>query len=129
MSKRKPAIEVLPSPAEILRAPAQDAELRRLVAQEVAKVLAAKDEFVFEPFFRSRQIAYELRRLQTVPEQRKWTIYYERYGCIHCDTSERIHTGNGFCANCYPKIFGRLKTIIREQINAKPTTIRRLLKG
>jgi len=42
--------------------------------------------FVFEPFFRSRQVAYELQRLQTVSEQRKFTIYFERYGCLVCET-------------------------------------------
>ncbi len=111
---KKHEVEVLPSPQEILRAPAQRAELLKLVEQQVAEVLASRDEFVFEPFFRSRRIAYELRRLQTVPEQRKWHVFYERHGCLRCHTSERIHTGNGFCANCYPWVHRALKQIIRE---------------
>ena len=131
MSKAKPtAIELLPSPQAILRAPANRTELDRLVQQKVAEILAARDEFVFEPFFRSRQVAYELKRLQTVPEQRKWTVYFERYGCLLCETRKRIHGGNGMCNRCYLRTFQTLKQIIAEGITgqiAQPASTHKLL--
>ncbi len=108
--------EIPPSPAEIARMPVQRAELERLVEQRVAEILHARDEFMWEPFFRSRQIAYELKRLQTVSEQKKWQIYYERFGCLRCDTTERIHVGNGCCDRCYPNTFQRLKQIVGELV-------------
>jgi hypothetical protein len=120
MRKNRLHIEVLPSPAEIRRGPVDRAELDRLVQEKVAEILTARDEFVFEPFFRSRQIAYELKRLQTVPEQRKWTVRYERLGCMICNTKERIHGGNGMCSKCYTRESNVLKQIIAEGIKGEP---------
>jgi len=116
MNKR---IELLPSPAEIARMPVERAELNRLVEQRVAEILHARDEFMFEPFFRSRQIACELKRLQTVKEQEKWQVYYQRFGCLRCDTTERIHVGNGMCDRCYPNTYGRLKQILGELVKGE----------
>jgi len=84
------------------------------VQQKVAEILAARDEFLFEPWFRSRQVAYELRRLQTVPEKQKWTVWYEREGCLACGGRERPHGGNGLCSNCYVRISQALKSIVRQ---------------
>jgi hypothetical protein len=112
-------IELLPSPAEIARQPVQRAELDRLVQEKVAEILHARDEFMFEPFFRSRQIANELRRLQTVPEQNKWQVYFQRFGCLICQTTERIHVGNGMCDRCYPNTYQRLKQILGELVKGE----------
>src|SRR5215471_1680330 len=109
-------IELLPSPSELARMPVERAELDRLVKQRVAEILHARDEFMFEPFFRSRQIAYELKRLQTVKEQEKWQVYYQRFGCLRCDTTERIHVGNGMCDRCYPNTYQRLKQTLGELV-------------
>jgi hypothetical protein len=115
MRKDNPAaITLIPSPGTMLRTGVNEAELNRLVQTRVAEILADRDAFVFEPFFRSRQIAYELRRLQTVPEQRKWSVYFERYGCLICESRKRIHAGNGMCGACYARTFSTLKQIIAE---------------
>lgn len=108
--------ELLPSPAELALAPVQRAELDRLVQKKVAEILHARDEFIFEPFFRSRQIAYELKRLQNVPEQRKWTIYFQRFGCLVCESMDRIHVGNGMCDRCHANTSSRLKQILGELV-------------
>src|SRR5712691_3811505 len=96
-----------------------EAELDRMVQKKVAEIMADRDAFVFEPFFRSRKIAYELKRLQTIPEQQKWSVYFERRGCLVCQTWERIHTGCGMCQNCYPRIFRELTQIIAEGLTGK----------
>jgi hypothetical protein len=67
-----------------------------------------------EPFFRSRQIAYEIKRLQTVPEQDSWHVFFERHGCLYCHSKERIHGGCGCCVRCYPRILNEKRAIIRE---------------
>ena len=130
-------VELLPSPAALVRASTgvDKAELDRLVKQKVAEVMAERDALVFEPFFRSRQVAYELKRLQCVSEQRKFSISFERYGCIDCKTRERIHGGNGMCNQCRSRWFVRLAQIIGEGITGDgarpargtPNTGRRLL--
>src|SRR5258705_1466782 len=122
MRKNAYEVEVLPSPAEMVRerTGVDEVEFRRTVQEEVAKIMATRDAFVFEPFFRSRQIAYELKRLQRVPEQQKFAVSFERYGCMICETRERIHGGNGMCVLCYAKWFGRLTQIVAEGINCQP---------
>jgi hypothetical protein len=108
-------VEIL-RPGEIeLRRPRTNLEaLDALVQQRVAEILAARDEFIFEPFFRSRQVAYELRRLQTVPERKKWSVYFERYGCLYCQRQDQPHGTNGFCGACHCRVTQRLKEIVSE---------------
>jgi hypothetical protein len=115
-------VELLPSPATIHRESTgfDKAELARLVQEKVAEIMAERDAIIFEPFFRSRQIAYELKRLQNVPEQRKWSVSFERYGCMICETRESIHAGNGMCGSCRNRWFTRLTQIVAEGIKGEP---------
>jgi hypothetical protein len=115
-SKKTMRMEVLPSPAELARTPAMESEIRRLAVEMAAQIVAQKEQFLFEPFFRSRQVAYELKRLQTVSEQRTWQVYNARFGCLLCETTERIHMGCGMCNRCYQSTLQRLKQIRGEQI-------------
>jgi len=117
---RNNRIEVLPSPQELLREPMRREEIARLVQQQVAEIMAERDALVFEPFFRSRQVAHELKRLQTVPEQEKFSISYERYGCMICESHATPHAGNGLCQSCRAKWFRRLTQIIGEGIKGEP---------
>jgi hypothetical protein len=104
----------------MLRGPLRQDQLVKIVQAEVAKIMAERDAMAFEPFFRSRQVAYELKRLQTVPEQEKWSICYDRYGCLDCKTQDRSHAGNGMCTACRAKWFTRLVQIIAEGIKGEP---------
>jgi hypothetical protein len=124
-NETQPGVEFIPSPSAIVRAHTgvNEAELSRLVQVKVAEIMAERDAVVFEPFFRSRQVAYELKRLQTVPEQTKFSVAFARYGCMICETRERIHAGNGLCTTCRALWFGRFLQIIAEGMTgeaAKP---------
>jgi hypothetical protein len=55
--------ELLPPVGTIQGSSPDEESLNRLVQEKVAEILADRDNFIFEPFFRSRQIAYELKRL------------------------------------------------------------------
>lgn len=121
----QPGVELIPSASAIVREGIgiDKAELDRLVQEKVAEIMAERDAVVFEPFFRSRQVAYELKRLQAVPEQTKFSVAFERYGCMICETRERIHAGNGLCTGCRALWFRRLAQIIAEGMTgetAKP---------
>jgi Zn-finger nucleic acid-binding protein len=120
-NETQPGVELLPSPAAIVRARTgiDKAELDRLVQEKVAEIMAERDALVFEPFFRSRQVAYELKRLQTVPEQTKFSVAFARYGCIICETRKTIHAGNGMCPQCRGRWFARLTQIIAEGMNGQ----------
>jgi hypothetical protein len=119
-NETQPGVELLPSPDSILRSGIDEKTLTRLVNTKVAEIMAQRDAIVFEPFFSSRQVAYELKRLQTVPEQEKWGVYFDRYGCMLCETRERIHAGNGMCNQCRSRTFVRLTQIIAEGMAGQP---------
>jgi hypothetical protein len=91
-----------------------DPAFRDEVRKQVAEVMAGRDGLAFEPFFRSRQVAYELKRLQSVPEQTKFSVGFARYGCICCGTKEKIHAGNNMCPTCRSLWFRRYVQIIAE---------------
>jgi protein-arginine kinase activator protein McsA len=112
--RRQPDAEIVSSPTMIRRTELDACTIQKLVQQQVAEALAQREAAAFEPFFRSRQVAYELRRLQCVPEQKKWSVYYERYGCQQCKRADLIHAGNGYCPRCYSRMSQILKGIIRE---------------
>ncbi len=116
------AVEIMPSSRDSVRSGSDELTLNRLVQEKVAEIMADRDAMIYEPFFRSRQIAYELKRLQAVPEQRKWSVYFERYGCLICETRERIHSGNGMCRTCQVRTTQKLQQIIREGMTGKTAT-------
>jgi hypothetical protein len=126
-NESQPGVELIPSPAAIVRARTgiDKAELDLIVKQRVAEVMAARDAFIFEPFFRSRQIAYELKRLQTIPEQEKWSTYYERKGCLRCETRLEVHAGCGMCTHCYQRTFTELTQIVAEGMKGEPAKLAR----
>lgn len=77
-----------PARAELILSPAMQAQtlvdratLEEMVARQVAEMLTKSDTAIFEPFFRSRQVRYALRRLQSIPEQRVHAVRYEQ-GCM-----------------------------------------------
>jgi hypothetical protein len=116
MSREKLQMEVLASPQELMRTPGMQGEIRKLALEMAAQIIAEKEQAIWEPYFRSRQVAYELKRLQNVSDQNSWKIYYLRFGCMICETTERVHGGCGKCTRCYSFILGRLKQIRGEQI-------------
>lgn len=124
---RSTAIELLRPESSALASPERDFEkLDRLVQQRVAEILTSKDAFIWEPWFRTRQVANEIRRLQTVGQQRKWPRSYERRGCLVCSTKERPHASNGMCHSCHARIHNELLQDEREfarehaEANAEP---------
>lgn len=59
------------------------------------------EEILFEPFFRTREEAVRIRRLQTRAERRKFADAFAMVGCIRCGTTQRPHVACGFCQACY----------------------------
>jgi hypothetical protein len=117
---KRTAIDVLPSPAYIQHNLVGRDQFKEQLRQGLAELMAERDALVFEPFFRSREMSYEIKRLQTVPEQQKFSIGYERYGCMICEASDRPHAGNGLCARCHSKWFRRYAEIIKEGMEREP---------
>ncbi len=85
-----------------------------LVQQKVAEALARREDATFQPYFQSRRVAQEIRKMQSVPEQRAWAVHYERYSCTHCRTTKRPHGSCGMCSSCYAKISNQKREIEKE---------------
>ncbi len=121
--KKKPVVEivrVVPLLPPVASPPSPQELLERLIAQKVAEALAERDDFLFEPHFRERRVSYELRRLMTVPERKKWTVYFDRWGCLKCGTKRAVHAANGYCPTCRSKVVYRLKQILKELRGERP---------
>ncbi len=124
--RKKPTVEIVPASSALARqtegglavppnAAKLEAFLDRLIQQRVSEALSRRDDALFEPYFRPKRVADEIRRHQSVSEQRKWAMYFEKWGCIVCRRKKAMHAGNGYCSKCRIRIVSRLKTIEREQ--------------
>ena len=107
--------------------PLMEAELNRRVDIRVAEILARRDDF--QPYFQSRRVAQELKRIQSVPEQRSWALVYEQWGCTHCKTKKRPHSSCGMCGPCKIKWVYRKKAAERELSGEKEHPIPRKCDG
>jgi hypothetical protein len=119
MSKSKPvkAEIVKLGPGMEARSQSDSVNLQTLAAQLALVISGKQDGAIFEPFFRTRQVSYELRRLQNVAEQEKWSTYFEQFGCLSCGKDGKGHGGCGCCYRCYARVGNRLRAIVKERMN------------
>ena len=115
-----PVVVLRPGELEPHRPRTQAEIVNLLVEPKFGELLAARDDLVFEPFFRTRQAANEIKRLQTVPERKKWSLWFERYGCLSCHKQDQPHGSTGLCTTCHVRIYQQLKQIVSE-LNREPT--------
>jgi len=120
----KPRVEIL-SPSEAVLVPRPTAEsiqaaIDRMVRERVDAILAEHGAALLEPDFQSKEVSYEIQRRQTVFERRRWSLYFEKWGCRRCDRKDVGHAGGGYCDRCHSLFFGRLVRIKREFDAANP---------
>jgi hypothetical protein len=63
--------------------------IARIVEEKVSQAMSNHGSALLEPWFQSKEIENEIKRRQTVTEQRKWTYYFEDWGCIVCRSEPR----------------------------------------
>ena len=90
----------------------RSAHLERVLT--VVQQLSPKELHLLEPWFRSRQESFEIRRTKTMPELRKWPSYYATWGCLYCKKKKTPHRALGFCLTCYLRVSQRIKEILKE---------------
>lgn len=112
-SIQKVTVEIV-APDQRKKAEQIEAYIGEMVNRKVAEIMARQDLAVMQPFFESKKIADELRRIQTAPDWHKFRVYYERWGCLVCATRTEIHRSLGMCPRCYRRTNARLKTICKE---------------
>jgi hypothetical protein len=85
-----------------------------MVEETVQQALSGKGAEL-QPFFGSKEVAYEIKRRQTVLEQNKFTYFFADWGCMVCGTTKTRHSGCGMCGSCYRRVFERLRASLRKR--------------
>ncbi len=84
----------------------------RLAQRETEDIEA--EDLLFEPWFRSRDVADAIRRHQTGTDRKRWTLYYDQHSCLSCKKQKLAHGGKGFCSACRGVVQKRIKAISQE---------------
>jgi hypothetical protein len=87
--------------------------IAQMVEEGVREAISGKGAEL-QPFFGSKEVAYEIKRRQTVHEQNKFTYFYEDWGCMICGTRKARHCGLGMCHTCYTRIKLRLRASLHK---------------
>jgi hypothetical protein len=93
-------------------------------------------ELLYRPFLESRESTNAMLRLLPVDWRKKWTKYFERFGCLCCGRGNAEYASCGLCVACHSRISLRLRRILRElaepghaeEDNARRTELRRLAR-
>ena len=96
------------------------AVLDRMVRERVDEILAMRDAGQLESDFHPREVSYEILSRQSVFEKRKWSLFYEKWGCRSCGKKTVAHQSSGHCATCVGRLAGRLAVIKRHFDLASP---------
>ena len=126
-AKKVEVVEVLPPEIQLGVVSIEEARIKDIAQRQVAEILASRDDF--QPYFQDRRVAQELKKLQSVPQQRSWSLVYEQYGCTHCNTKKRTHAGCGMCRPCKTKWLYRKKAAARQLSGEKEIPIPRKCDG
>lgn len=84
-----------------------------VVSKSAKPTAAASDNVLMEPFFRNREAAFQIKRMQTRAERMKFADAFTEVGCVRCGTKERPHYGCGFCNLCYKWYANILQRVMR----------------
>jgi hypothetical protein len=115
--KKTVSVEIvrMPSPSDI------KALVDQMVRERVDEALAVRDVPQIERGFHTREVSDELRKHQTMFNRRKWSLYFEKWGCQRCGRTKNVsHASNGTCAACAGLLRRRLVHIKREFDRANP---------
>ena len=97
-------------------------DFKRIIAEaverKVSEVLSSAGADL-EPWFQPKKVAYEIRKRQTVTEQRKWSYFFDDWGCVVCGTKDRAHESLGMCSTCHQRTVYRLQSSMRRREKSK----------
>lgn len=121
MLHKNVATEIVPAP-EASEAPLTltssredvEAMIARIVRERVDEIMVKVEAGQVEPDFLPKKEAGELRRHLNMFEQRKWSLYFEKWGCRMCHRKKVAYCGTGHCNTCHSLLTARLKMLKRE---------------
>src|SRR5437879_6228720 len=120
--KKQAVIEILPPPSFTLEQVA--ALLGKLAERNIPpphpeqkpreSLAELSGEVLLEPWFLPKETAFAILRLLPVSHQRKWSHYFEDWGCLRCGRKKVNHFSNGMCMRCRVKVKDRLKASLKK---------------
>ena len=90
--------------------------IEEMVKQKVAEIMVRQDDLAFQPFFLAKKVSDQIKRLQSVSEQRAWSRVFGKYGCIVCGRKDVAYCSCG----CWDSATGRSRRGKR-QPSGRPT--------
>lgn len=107
---------------EVLRPvePDMNNALERMVERKLAEMMGDSQNGIFEPFFQAKAIAHAIRKLETVPQQRKWQGYFAKWGCLICARTNVKHNALGMCIACHQRTHARLADVLGSASDERP---------
>lgn len=75
-------------------------------------------------WFSSRELRQKIRKIMPPQYFKRFPLYFEQYGCIHCKSRRVPHQANGLCSACSALIrlrFDRIEqSLNQERQSSKP---------
>jgi hypothetical protein len=123
MSMKKTELLAVQNKIEVLGPvePDMNKALERMVERKLAEMMGDSRDGIFEPFFQAKAIMHAIRKLETIPQQRKWQYYFEEWGCLRCARKDVRHESLGMCVACHARIYQRLANILRRASDDRPS--------
>ena len=78
-SEQSNAVQIL---KPVRAVPNVRAQIEAFIEQKISERIGADEAGIFEPFFQTKLIAREIRKLQTIPQRLKWPNYFKEWGCL-----------------------------------------------
>ena len=73
-----------------------------------------KTRRILPPFFVTSKLRKSIERLLPTAHHQRLRLYFDTYGCLHCQHKNVIYGGNGFCIRCLSAIGRRLRKVDKE---------------
>jgi hypothetical protein len=96
-----------------------EALIEGLVRRRVDEAISRIGIGEFDPHFRPREVAAKARQIQNMFEREKFSLYFEKWGCMIC-SKKTVHASNGHCTACVNRITSRLRQIKGDYEKAHP---------
>ena len=71
-------------------------------------------DLTLEPFFRSREEVRLIRLLQSTSSLHRFSVFFERHGCLRCRRRDVRHMSNGLCEPCRRWFYYEIRKIEKE---------------
>lgn len=119
MSRKQKPVEIVPAFEEAL-VPKASANLKNVLRGLIKEILVDEGAVSSGPAVETREIIVRTQRPLTVFDRKKWSLYFEKWGCRTCGKKNVGHGSNGHCAACNTLANNRLQQIKREFDSVRP---------